>query len=104
MLPGFFALVSNPFDSNAMTAIKSSGSIPNLCEIFTTSLSENMSGMKQLEYVYRFYEPNAGKMQNLGDLYMVTLWPSGLGENDSYVLFRMGSNEYEKNDKLDADQ
>ena len=59
--------------------------------------------MEQLEYVYRFYEPNAGKMQNLGDLYMVTLWPSGLGENDSYVLFRMGSNEYEKNDKLDVD-
>ena len=46
-----------------------------------------MSPEDQLNYVYKYFRPYAGRLNNLGDVYMAILWPKGVGKDDSYVLF-----------------
>lgn len=46
-----------------------------------------MSAEDQLDYVYKYFQPYAGKLKNLGDLYMAILWPKGIGQPDDYVLW-----------------
>lgn len=53
----------------------------------TTALLAKMTAEDQLRFVYEYFKPFAGKLQNLGDVYMAILWPSGVGKPDSYVLF-----------------
>lgn len=63
----------------------------------------NMSGVEQLDYVYKHYESYAGKLKDVGDVYMVTLWPSAVGKPDSYALFVKGDKYYDVNSGLDYD-
>jgi len=67
----------------------------------TTQELANMTGVEQLEYVYEFYKPFAGKMDDLEDVYMVTLRQIAVGENSDYPLFEIGDGRYEKNEGLD---
>lgn len=67
----------------------------------TTEKLRSMSAVEQLDYVYKYYEWKAGKMESLGDIYMATLWPKGIGESNDYILFSKGSNQYKWNDYLD---
>ena len=53
----------------------------------TTAALAKMTAEDQLDYVYRYFRPYAGRLLNLGDIYMAILWPSGIGKPDSYVLF-----------------
>ena len=53
----------------------------------TTALLAQMTAEDQLNYVYKYFRPYAGKLHNLGDVYMSILWPKGVGKLDSYVLF-----------------
>jgi hypothetical protein len=46
-----------------------------------------MSVMEQLDWVYAYFKPYRGRLKNLGDLYMSILWPRGIGQPDSYVLW-----------------
>lgn len=46
-----------------------------------------MTAEDQLKYVYSYFKPYVGRLRNLGDLYMAILWPKGIGQPDSYVLF-----------------
>ena len=46
-----------------------------------------MTPEDQLNYVYKYFRPFAGRLNNLGDVYMAILWPKGVGKDDSYVLF-----------------
>ena len=69
----------------------------------TTSELAEMNAIEQLEYVYRYYEPNAEKINNLGDLYMATLCKRAIGEDDDYVLYKQGSRNYKDNHELDTD-
>ncbi len=46
-----------------------------------------MTPEDQLNYVYRYFRPYAGRLANLGDVYMAILWPKGVGQPDHYVLF-----------------
>ena len=53
----------------------------------TTAALAKMTPEDQLNYVYKYFRPYAGRLRNLGDLYMAILWPKGVGQSDSYVLF-----------------
>lgn len=46
-----------------------------------------MSAEDQLRHVYAYFQPYAGRLKNLGDVYMAILWPAGVGKVDSFVLF-----------------
>ncbi|MDI3259463.1 MAG: transglycosylase SLT domain-containing protein [Sinobacteraceae bacterium] len=46
-----------------------------------------MGPCQQLIYVERYFLPRAGKLRNLGDVYMAILWPAGIGRPDDAVLF-----------------
>jgi hypothetical protein len=53
----------------------------------TTALLAKMTAEDQLRYVYEYFKPYAGRLHNLGDIYMAILWPKGVGKTDDYVLF-----------------
>lgn len=53
----------------------------------TTAALAKMSAEDQLNYVYKYFRPYAGKLNSLGDVYMAILWPKGVGKPDHYVLF-----------------
>lgn len=46
-----------------------------------------MTAEAQLNYVYKYFQPFKGRLKNIGDLYMAILWPKGVGQPDSYVLW-----------------
>lgn len=53
----------------------------------TTAALAAMTPEDQLKYVYEYFRPYAGRLHNLGDIYMAILWPKAVGQPDSYVLF-----------------
>lgn len=53
----------------------------------TTAALSQMTAEDQLNYVYKYFRPYAGRLHNLGDVYMAILWPKGVGLQDNYVLF-----------------
>ena len=53
----------------------------------TTQKLAAMTAEDQLRFVYEYFRPYAGRLHNLGDVYMAILWPKGVGQPDSYVLF-----------------
>jgi hypothetical protein len=65
-----------------------------------------MSAEDQLNYVYRYFRPFAGRLNNLGDIYMAILWPKAVGQPDSYVLWDKGKSPttFRQNAGLDIDK
>jgi len=59
-----------------------------------------MSREEQMVYVEKYLAPYAGRINNLGDLYMAIHWPAGIGKSDDYVMYRRGT-EAEPNDNYD---
>lgn len=53
----------------------------------TTEALAKMTPEDQLRYVYEYFKPWAGRLLNLGDVYMAILWPKAVGQPDHYVLF-----------------
>ena len=53
----------------------------------TTADLAKMTAEDQLKYVYLYFKPYAGRLHNLGDIYMAILWPAGVGKDDRFVLF-----------------
>jgi hypothetical protein len=53
----------------------------------TTAALAKMSPEDQLNYVYKYFQPYAGRLHNLGDIYMAILWPKAVGQPDHFVLF-----------------
>jgi hypothetical protein len=51
----------------------------------TTELKQ-MSAIKQLDYVYKYYLPYKGKIKNYVDTYFVTFFPLAIGKPDNFVL------------------
>ena len=45
----------------------------------TTDLLAEISAEDQLDYVYRYFKPYAGRLKSLEDTYMAILWPRGIG-------------------------
>lgn len=60
----------------------------------------------QLNYVYKYFRPFKGRLRNLGDVYMAILWPAGVGQPDSFVLWDKATRpvHYRQNAGLDVDK
>jgi hypothetical protein len=56
----------------------------------TTAKLAAMTALDQLSYVDLYFRPWRGRLHNLGDLYCAILWPAGVCEPDSAVLFEKG--------------
>lgn len=46
-----------------------------------------MTAVEQLDYVYKYFLPFRGKLNNLSDVYMAILYPIAVGKPENYVLF-----------------
>lgn len=65
-----------------------------------------MTPEDQLNYVYKYFRPFKGRLRNLGDLYMAILWPPGVGQPDTYVLWTRAGRPttYRQNAGLDVNK
>lgn len=67
-----------------------------------------MTAEQQLDLVERYFAPRAGKLKNIGDVYMAILWPGAIGKPDDYALFDRADAQhplrYRLNAGLDADR
>lgn len=65
-----------------------------------------MTAEDQLNYVYKYFRPYKGRLNNLGDIYMAILWPAGVGKPDSFVLWNKATKPttYRQNAGLDLDK
>ncbi len=72
----------------------------------TTQSLARMTPEDQLNYVYKYFRPYAGRLNNLGDIYMAILWPKGVGQPDSYVLWDKGKmpTTFRQNSGLDVNK
>ncbi len=70
----------------------------------TTAALAAMSGVEQLDWVERYFQPYKGRLKTLDDLYMAILWPAAVGKDPDYVLFRKGTLAYTQNAGLDSDK
>lgn len=52
----------------------------------TTAALAAMSNLEQLDFVYQYFKPYAGRMRSPGDCYAVVFFPVMVGKPDSYVL------------------
>ncbi|MCW6550322.1 lytic transglycosylase domain-containing protein [Yersinia ruckeri] len=60
-----------------------------------------MTAVEQLDYVEKYFQPYKSRVHNLGDCYMAVLWPAGIGQSDSWVMWTIGQREYNANRGLD---
>lgn len=74
----------------------------------SVGLLELMTAEKQLDWVLAYFmQPMfRGRLKNLGDLYMAILWPAGVGQPDSYVLWdsKRKPTTYRQNAGLDQNK
>lgn len=65
-----------------------------------------MTAENQLNYVWKYFEPYKGKLKTLGDVYMAILWPRGVGQPETYVLWDKASRPttYRQNAGLDVNK
>lgn len=72
----------------------------------TTAKLAKMTAEDQLSFVYHYFKPYKGRLNNLGDIYMAILWPAGVGKADSYVLWNRATKPttYRQNAGLDSNK
>lgn len=98
----FRADVKNMAGSGATGLIQFMPSTAKMLGTTTTALAK-MTPEDQLNYVYKYFRPFFGRLNNLGDTYMAILWPKGVGQPDHYVVFDSGT-AYRQNAGLDIDK
>lgn len=52
----------------------------------TTDALSRMTAVQQLDFVERFFAPNAGRFQSGADLYLNAFWPAAMGRGDDYNI------------------
>lgn len=52
----------------------------------TTQALQSMTNVEQLDYVYKYFKPWAGKIKNFVDLYMITFMPLFVGASPDTVI------------------
>jgi hypothetical protein len=45
-----------------------------------------MTNLQQLDYVYKYFKPYAGRIKSYYDLYMITFFPAAIGQGDDYII------------------
>ncbi len=68
----------------------------------TTDELSRMTRDQQMVYVDKYLQQYKGKLKNFGDIYMAIHWPAGIGQDESYIMYKAGSKEYEGNKNLDT--
>lgn len=68
----------------------------------TTAELAGMTAVEQLDFVKAYFKPFKGRIKNFGDVYMAVHWPAGVGKDDSYVMYKKGSDSYNANKGLDT--
>jgi hypothetical protein len=61
-----------------------------------------MTADEQLDVVYQYFQPFAGRLGNLGDAYLAVFSPAGMGKGPDHVLYAAPSKAYEQNSGLDV--
>lgn len=82
----FSAKVKNAAGSGATGLIQFMPSTAKALGTTTQKLAA-MSAEDQIKFVYEYFRPYAGRLNNLGDVYMAILWPKAVGQPDHFVLF-----------------
>ena len=75
----------------------------------TTAALAQMSGTRQLAYVYKYFREYADRgfdlrSWSLEDTYMAILWPAGIGKPMEFSVFAQATRAYEVNKGLDLDK
>lgn len=80
--------------------------IPSTAKGLGTSTAKlaRMTAVEQLDYVEKYFQPYKSRVHNLGDCYMAVLWPAGIGQSDSWVMWTIGQREYNANAGLDTNR
>lgn len=66
----------------------------------STQALKEMSNVQQLDYVYKYFLPYKGKIQNLAHAYLTVFYPVAVGKPDSYVIGAKGSKIASQNPAL----
>ncbi len=69
----------------------------------TTNKLAAMTAVKQMDYVEKYFQPYAGKVHTIEDVYMVIFCPKAVGKPDDYVLYDEGRS-YRDNIGLDINR
>lgn len=66
--------------------------MPSTCAALGVTVEEMaaMTAEAQLSYVRLYFEPWAGRLHSLGDVYGAILWPAMIGKPPSWPVFRQG--------------
>ena len=98
-LMGIMAFESNGIDPSCVNKISGATGLiqfmPSTAKDLgtTTKALAKMSAVKQLDYVYEYYKPYAGKIRNIEDAYMVVLMPIAVGKDNDFILGIKDSSE-----------
>lgn len=70
---------------------------------FMTTLGElsRMSALDQLDWVFRFLEPHAGRMHSIADVYLAIFAPAFIGESPETKIYEAPDRKYVQNATLD---
>jgi len=80
--------------------------MPNTAKALGTDSKflSQMSAVKQLDYVEKYFTPRKGKLNSLEDVYMAILYPAAIGKPSSHALFKKGTTAYKQNSGLDKNK
>lgn len=82
--------------------------MPKTATALGTSVEKlaRMTAEDQLNYVYKYFAPQKGRLNNLSDVYMTILWPLGVGKPETYVLWNRATKPttYRQNAGLDLNR
>ena len=62
-----------------------------------------MGEVKQLDHVKKYFEDSKDKIKSPEDIYLHVFAPKGVGENDDFVLYKKGTEEYRQNKSVDEE-
>ena len=63
----------------------------------TTTQLARMTAVQQLDYVEKYYKAApASRIHNLGDAYLAVLFPTAMGQSDSFVMWRRDAGPYQR--------
>lgn len=60
-----------------------------------------MGEIKQLDKVKKYFEPAKNKIKTPEDIYLHVFAPKGVGQNDNFLLYAKGTDEYKNNSSVD---
>lgn len=77
--------------------------LPSTAQSLGTSVDalQKMNFIQQLDYVKQYFQPYAGNLSTLEDVYMAVLFPVAIGKGPNHVLFQSPSTAYQQNSGLD---